>query len=433
MMTLKRDSLARRAAPMLRDGTTLRDLIDLDRREVQMRVLSDPELYRLELQRIFARAWVGVAHVSELPNVGDFVVRHIGEDRVIVTRTFGGDISVLLNVCAHRGFELCAAEEGNAASFKCPYHGWAFDGSGNLLGAPLEKEMYGNWDKSQYGLRRARVAVRAGIVFATFDTSERSLDEWLGSAGWYIDRASHEDRVPLGPPMRFHVNGNWKTFMDQASGDNYHPLSLHRSLHEVGLLADLPGTGGSRSTFRSWNHVVVSNPEGNATFAFPPGFPTAVFDENADDFLTFEGRLFASSVFPQTVIWGPYVYPLPDGTKTTGSALWQVEPKGPDTFVMFLQNFIDRDAPEAAREIVRQSLSAQQAFVADDYEANLSLQRSARGEVGRQQPLRYFAQGETTKPKGWPGPGIIFSPPQKDDGQWLFWRRWFTLMTDEAR
>src|SRR3979409_47981 len=205
MMPLKRDSLAGRTGPVLRDGTTLRDLIDLDRREVAMRVLADPELYRLELQRIFARAWVGVAHVSELTNVCDFVVRHIGEDRVIVTRTFGGDVSVLLNVCAHRGFELCAAEEGNAASFKCPYHGWAFDGFGNLLGAPLEKEMYNNWDKSRYGLRRERgaagVGVGAGIVFGTFDTSDVPLDEWLGDARWYIDRASHEDRVPVGPPM----------------------------------------------------------------------------------------------------------------------------------------------------------------------------------------------------------------------------------------
>jgi hypothetical protein len=72
-------------------------------------------------------------------------------------------------------------------------------------------------------------------------------------------------------------------------------------------------------------------------------------------------------------------------------------------------------------------------FVADDYEANLSLQRSARGAVGQQQPLRYFAQGDRTKPSDWPGPGIFFSPPQKDDAQWLFWLRWLDLMTDGAR
>jgi phenylpropionate dioxygenase-like ring-hydroxylating dioxygenase large terminal subunit len=432
-MTLTRDALESRTGPVLRDGSTVRDLIDLDRREVKMRVLSDPEIYRLELEHLYARAWVGLAHVSEIPAAGDFVLRHIGEDAVIVTRTPDGDVSVVLNVCAHRGFELCWADEGNAASFKCPYHGWAFDGSGNLLGAPLEKEMYGDWDKSQYGLRRARVEVRAGIVFATFDTSGLPLDEWLGDAGWYIDLASNEDRVPLGPPMRFHVHGNWKTFMDQGAGDNYHPLSLHRSLLEVGMLADLPGSAGSRSTFRSWNHVIVANPEGNTVFAFPPGFPIALFNEDDDDFLSFEGRLFAASVFPQTVAWGPYVYPLPDGSVTTGGALWQIEPKGPDSFVMYLHNLIDRDAPDEAKDMVRRMLPAQNAFVADDYEANLSLQRSASGTVGAQQPMRYFAQGDTTKPDGWPGPGIVLPPPQKDDGQWLFWQRWLELMTDDAR
>jgi phenylpropionate dioxygenase-like ring-hydroxylating dioxygenase large terminal subunit len=360
------------------------------------------------------------------------VLRHIGEDAVIVTRTPDGDVSVVLNVCAHRGFELCWADEGNAASFKCPYHGWAFDGSGNLLGAPLEKEMYGDWDKSQYGLRRARVEVRAGIVFATFDTSGLPLDEWLGDAGWYIDLASNEDWVPLGPPTRFHVHGNWKTFMDVAP-DDYHPLSLHRSMHEAGMIAELPGTGGSRATARSWNHVVVSNPEGNSLVAFPPGAIGEVFDENGADFLKFEGRFLAATVFPQTVLWGPFSYPLPDGTVTTGGALWQIEPKGPDTYVMYLHSFIDRDAPAPVADGVRQMTAATQAFVVDDYEAGQSQQRSARGTVARQQPMRYFAQGDTTKPDGWPGPGIVFPPPIKDDSQWLFWLRWLELMTDAAR
>jgi hypothetical protein len=222
--------------------------------------------------------------------------------------------------------------------------------------------------------------------------------------------------------------------MDQGAGDNYHPLSLHRSLQEVGFSPPLPGSPGSRDTIRSQNHAIISNPEGNTTFAFPPGFPQqTIYDETAEDFLTFEGRLFASSVFPQTVIWGPYTYPLPDGTQTTGGSLWQIEPKGPDTFVMYLQNFIDPDAPEAVMEQVRRENTAQQVFVADDYEANLSLQRSARGAVAQQQPLRYFAQGDRTKPDNWPGPGIFLAPPQKDDAQWLFWLRWLDLMTESAR
>jgi hypothetical protein len=84
-------------------------------------------------------------------------------------------------------------------------------------------------------------------------------------------------------------------------------------------------------------------------------------------------------------------------------------------------------------ELVRQRLATQLPFiVADDIEANASMQRAARGAIGQEQPLRYFSQGERGV-KNWPGPGTVFAAPQRDDSQWNFWRRWFTLMTDGVR
>src|SRR5271156_3204297 len=157
-----------RPGPTLSDGVRLRDLIDFNKREVALRVLSDPEIYRLELKRIFARSWIALGHVAEIPNAGDYVRRAIGQDQVIVTRGRDGEVSVLLNACSHRGMEICWADQGNQASFKCPYHGWVFDHAGNLLGAPFEKEMYGDWDKGQYGLAKAQVAIRHGVIFGSF-------------------------------------------------------------------------------------------------------------------------------------------------------------------------------------------------------------------------------------------------------------------------
>src|SRR5271154_24397 len=79
-------NLAKRPSPILSDGTPLSSLIDLEKREVKLRVLNDPELHRMELQRVFARSWIIVGHVSEIPNAGDYVKRYIGEDQVVVTR-----------------------------------------------------------------------------------------------------------------------------------------------------------------------------------------------------------------------------------------------------------------------------------------------------------------------------------------------------------
>lgn len=67
-----------RTSPVLSDGTKVSDLIFPDTREVQMRVLSDREIYELEMEKIFGKIWVFLGHESEIPNSGDFVVRDMG-------------------------------------------------------------------------------------------------------------------------------------------------------------------------------------------------------------------------------------------------------------------------------------------------------------------------------------------------------------------
>ena len=73
-------------SPVLADGTKVADLLSPGTREVQMRVLSDPEVYALEMERIFGKVWLLVGHESEIPQSGDFVVRDMGSDSVIVSR-----------------------------------------------------------------------------------------------------------------------------------------------------------------------------------------------------------------------------------------------------------------------------------------------------------------------------------------------------------
>src|SRR6266480_5728964 len=117
-------------------------MVDKERGTVDRRMFSDPEVYRTELENIFARAWNFMAHETQIPNPGDFFSTFIGEDRVIVVRDKNGDIQVLLNTCRHRGNAVCRAEEGHASSFMCTYHGWTYDLQGNLIGVPGLKEIY---------------------------------------------------------------------------------------------------------------------------------------------------------------------------------------------------------------------------------------------------------------------------------------------------
>ena len=63
------------ASLVLRDGTTLDDLIKRDTNEVSLRVMTDEELYHHEMERIFAKTWLLLGHECEIPKPGDFIVR----------------------------------------------------------------------------------------------------------------------------------------------------------------------------------------------------------------------------------------------------------------------------------------------------------------------------------------------------------------------
>jgi len=54
---------------------------------VHRRVYTDPDVFAAEMERIFRRAWVYIAHESQLTEPGDFVTAHIGDRPVIVSRT----------------------------------------------------------------------------------------------------------------------------------------------------------------------------------------------------------------------------------------------------------------------------------------------------------------------------------------------------------
>jgi nitrite reductase/ring-hydroxylating ferredoxin subunit len=213
-----------KSKPTLSDGTTIDELINLQTREVSMRLLSDHEIYKLEMERIFAKTWLLLGHETEVPNSGDYVVRDMGEDQVIVSRDRKGDVHVLLNVCPHRGMRVCMAEVGNAQVHRCVYHGWAFRPDGSFMGAPIEREqMHGNiFAKEDLGLTKARVQLYGGLIFATWNIEGPSLEDFLGDSKFYFDllfcRTDGGLEV-LGPPQKFIVPANWKAAARDHQGD----------------------------------------------------------------------------------------------------------------------------------------------------------------------------------------------------------------------
>ena len=117
-------------------AVNVRELVDRERGLVSRRIFSDEEIYRLELDQVFARCWLFLAHESQVARPGDFVTTWMGDEPVIVTRDTQGQVRAMINTCRHRGNSVCRADAGRAHSFMCTYHGWTYGLDGGLIGVP---------------------------------------------------------------------------------------------------------------------------------------------------------------------------------------------------------------------------------------------------------------------------------------------------------
>ena len=95
----------------------------------------DPLVYERDLERLIRRHWHCAGHASRIAAPGDFFRVDIDVESVIVARDKAGDIHAFLNVCRHRGAEVCTKREGNAKAFVCPYHAWTYRLDGTLQAA----------------------------------------------------------------------------------------------------------------------------------------------------------------------------------------------------------------------------------------------------------------------------------------------------------
>ncbi|MFM9998088.1 MAG: aromatic ring-hydroxylating dioxygenase subunit alpha [Burkholderiaceae bacterium] len=203
-------------------------------------------LHRRELDRFFYRAhWCYVGLEAEIPKPGDFKRSAVGERSVIMVRDLEGGVSVVENVCAHRGLQFCRARHGNKTDFVCPYHQWSYSLKGDLLGVPfrrgvkrdgkVEGGMPEDFDRADHGLNKLKVALRGGVVFASFDHAVEPLEDFMGPAILrYFDRMFDGRGLRILGYNRQRIPGNWK-LMQENIKDPYHPGLLHTWFVTFGL------------------------------------------------------------------------------------------------------------------------------------------------------------------------------------------------------
>jgi benzoate/toluate 1,2-dioxygenase alpha subunit len=200
---------------------------------VHRRVYSDPEIFDLEMERIFGRAWLFVGHTSQVPTPGDFITTELGRQPVIMTRHSDGSVHVLLNRCTHRGPKVVNERCGHAARLTCCYHGWTYDTDGRLLNVPVPEGCGEGFDREAFGLARApRVGEYRGFVFASLAAKGLSFEDHIGPMKGNIDDLV--DRAPDGTLAldvgmhRYIYQGNWKLQVENVL-DSYHVPFGHAS------------------------------------------------------------------------------------------------------------------------------------------------------------------------------------------------------------
>lgn len=217
---------------------------DVRRGMIPAHIYNDKEIFELEKERVFGRSWLFVAHESEVPEAGDYVVRRVLEDSFIISRDEHGEIRALFNMCLHRGMQVCRTEMGNASHFRCPYHGWSYRNDGRIVGLPFHKEAYGGEEgfkkKGQTLLPAPSLGIYNGLIFVSLDPDAEPLEDFLGDFKFYMDYYTKQSSggIELRGPQRWRVKANWKIGAENFAGDMYHTPQTHTSVVEIGLFRE---------------------------------------------------------------------------------------------------------------------------------------------------------------------------------------------------
>jgi phenylpropionate dioxygenase-like ring-hydroxylating dioxygenase large terminal subunit len=216
------------------DPAALDALVQADR--VHRDVYLDPELFELEMERLWSRAWIYAGHESQIRNEGDYLTLDVAGQPLIVLRHGDGSVRALVNRCAHKGTKLVAEPAGNCGkTLRCPYHAWTYRLDGSILNIPLARGYDGTRlaeTEAWRGLAVRNVATYRGFIFVRLSAEGLGFREYFGASLSSIDnlanRSPEGELEIAGGCLRYLHNCNWKMFVENLN-DTMHPMIAHAS------------------------------------------------------------------------------------------------------------------------------------------------------------------------------------------------------------
>lgn len=212
---------------------------------------TDADIFSLDLEQIFYKDWLFVAHSAELPQPGSYLTLQIGAYPILLTRAADGLIRAFVNTCRHRGARVCPEASGKAAKLVCPYHQWTYNLDGRLFAA---RQMGSGLDRSQLALKALHCEAVAGYVFVClapdppdFGPTRRHLEPYL------LPHRLSEARVAFQSTLI--EEGNWKLVWEN-NRECYHCASNHpelaRTYPDTPTITSVSGAGDDPRIAEHW-------------------------------------------------------------------------------------------------------------------------------------------------------------------------------------
>lgn len=192
---------------------------------------SDPDVFALERDRIFATTWQYAGPLGSVADRGCYFSAQVGHVPVAVVRGSDGELRGFVNVCRHRG-HLVVSGEGCRETLQCPYHAWTYDLDGSLRRAPRSEREPG-FDPSGFSLLPVSVGTWGPFVFVNLARDAEPLEETLGElpsivAGSGVDL----DAVRFHSHHEWTIAANWKIAMENYL-ECYHCPTAHPGFSKV--------------------------------------------------------------------------------------------------------------------------------------------------------------------------------------------------------
>src|SRR5579862_985975 len=193
------------------------------------RYYTDSEVFKRELEHFYCQMWICAGRASQIPSSGDYFLREIAGESIIIVRGQDHAIRAFFNVCRHRGTRICATAEGQfSGRIQCGYHGWTYGLDGRLIGAP---HMHEDFCREEYPLNSVQLDVWDGHIFINLGDDPKPLSNQLADlpqkfANWRMDELRMYRR------MSYDVRANWKLIMLNYNECLHCPV-LHPALSSI--------------------------------------------------------------------------------------------------------------------------------------------------------------------------------------------------------